>query len=152
MRISKRLAGVLGAAAAVALAIGCSKSSTGPSDPFVGSWVVTWGTLQANTALTPAPFTITIAKSGTAYTASYPNLTWAYTNGGGPIDTWSAASDSASFLIRGDSLYLIARDVNSPGCYLSVKGPISGNAAQGIVGAGGVLCVSGSWTWSATKQ
>ena len=152
MKISKRLTGAVGAAAAVALAIGCSKSSTGPSDPFTGSWSLTFAGLPANTATSPSPFVVTVGKSGTVYTASYPNLTWTYTNGSGVIDTFSGASDSASFLIRGDSLYLVARDVNSPGCYLSIKGPIAGSTAQGSVGAGGVQCVPGIWSWTAAKQ
>ena len=49
MKTWKRLAGALGAAAAVALAIGCSKSATGPSDPVVGSWRLTFAGKPAKT-------------------------------------------------------------------------------------------------------
>ncbi len=74
-----RKLGCLAASAVVALAIGCSKNSTGPSDPYVGSWTVSITNLiqfaPADTG-NVAPFTLTVAKSGQTYTASFPTMTW----------------------------------------------------------------------------
>ncbi len=141
----------MAAAALATLAVGCS-SSTSPSDPIVGSWQVTFTNVPAGTQLSPSPWTITISKTDTTYSATYPNLSWSVVMPPTPTNTWTAASDSSAFLIRHDSLYLVARDANGPACYLSVKGPITGNTAQGTVSAGGVMCTPGSWTWSAVKQ
>ncbi len=78
MSLARKL-GCLAASAVVALAIGCSKNSTGPSDPYVGSWTVSITNLiqfaPADTG-NVAPFTLTVAKSGQTYTASFPTMTW----------------------------------------------------------------------------
>ena len=152
MKISKSLACALGVAAAVALAIGCSKSSTGPSDPFVGNWSIAWSQVAAGQALSPSPWTITVAKNGSVYTATYANLTWTYTGGAGVIDTYSATADSSMFAIRNDSLLLRTQDPIALACTLTLVGTISGTTAIGTVQAAGVLCVPGAWVFTATKQ
>ncbi len=66
-------------AAGAALLISACKSSTGPSDPFVGSWTVSITNLiQFSPADTGnvAPFTLSVAKNGQTYTASFPTMTW----------------------------------------------------------------------------
>ncbi len=74
-----RKIGCVAASAAVALAIGCSKNSTGPTDPYVGSWTVSIQNLvqfSPSDSGSVAPFTLTMAKNGQTYTASFPTLTW----------------------------------------------------------------------------
>ncbi len=137
------------AAAAVVLAAACSKNSTGPSDPFVGTWKITWAGVPAHTALTPSPWSLTISKTDTVYSVSYANETWTDSIAG-PIDTWGNGT-GAIFVIRNDSLLMGAKDANT-GCLLVVEGPFSGKTASGKSGNFGTLCQSAVWTWTATKQ
>ncbi len=159
MRISKRLAGVLGAAAAVALAIGCSKSSTGPSDPLVGSWRVTvpylYQVVVGDTgSISPSPFTLTIAKTGANYTATYPTLDFAFTNTTIPIlETFdSSAAGLGQFTVTGDNLSISAPSSSSQGCALSIVGTVAGSSGAGGVTENCSGTVTATGTWSATKQ
>ncbi len=147
------------AAAAATLAIGCSKSSTGPSDPLVGSWRITvpylYQVIVSDTgSIAPSPFTLTIAKTGTTYTATYPTLSFAFSSGGIPVlEVFdSSAAGLGQFTVAGDSLGITAPSLNSGGCGLTIAGAVSGSSA-----AGGVTETCGGNTtargpWSATKQ
>ncbi len=144
---------VAAALSAVAVAAACSKSSTGPSDPYAGTWQITWAGVPATQSLSPSPWNITVAKSGTSYTATYPNLTWSYTSPAvSPIDTYSDAAASSSFGIMAGTFQLHAQDPSAPACELSLVGTFSGSTASGSVNAAGTMCVPGSWTFSATRQ
>lgn len=144
---------VLAVALAGAILAACSKSSTGPSDPVVGTWQVTWQGQLSSTALTPTPWTITVSKSGTTYTGKYADLTWSYTSPVSWIDTFSDTATASTFTIRNDSILLHAQDPIAPACALDMVGAITGSTVTlGTVAAGGTMCRPGSWTWSATKQ
>ena len=161
----------LAAAAAVAvvtLAFGCSSSSTGPSDPFAGTWNVTVQRLiytpGADTGtVTPAPFALTFVKGGTGqapYRATWPALTWNVTIGGTLYHLPLPPSDSTQQLVSysADSLLLeIAESTVGNGCDLEIAGKFTGGTAQGSMtvingncGTVNVPGVAGSWT--ATKQ
>ena len=170
MKIRVRLASVIGAAAAVAAVIGCSKSSTGPSDPFAGDWSVTIARLiytysgSSDTGtVTPAPFTLTLAKGAAGqapYVASWPALTWAvkYNGVNTTLTIPSSSQTDQTVTVSGDSL-----NVSLPGpawigqtCEVLLTGAFSGSTAQGglyVVG-GGCGTPGNPWasgTWSATR-
>ena len=149
------LAVVCGGALVAGVALGCS-SSTKPSDPLVGSWRVSFDSVPAGTTLSPAAWTITVSKSGAVYTGTWPNLTWAWSSNNAAIDTWTAASDSSTFEIKGDSLLVLGHDDGAPKCFVGLAGTISGASAQGRIVAfaddGTNSCIFGAWKWSAAKQ
>ncbi len=150
MRNRQHLAvATVAAAVLAAAAIGCSKSSTGPSDPFVGTWKLTWSGVSQSMSLQPSPWTITVSKNGAGYAATYGAVTWSYTNPPSGIDTFS---NPQGFAIRNDSLLLLVQDPSAPACTLSVAGTFIGNTATGFAIAGGQMCVPGNWPWNATKQ
>ncbi len=137
-------------AVAAAVATGCS-SSTSPSDPISGNWSVTFTSAPTGTALIPSPWILTVGKSGSLYTVSYPRLNWeSLTSGSHDIDTWSEAAAS-TFAIQNDSLYLLAADTTR-GCFLKVDGAFIANTASGTASAFGSACATGSFTWSAKRQ
>jgi len=157
----------LAAIAAVALAIGCSKDSTGPSDPFVGSWNVTLPRLVCfceqppdTGTISPVPFTLTIAKSGYSYSATFPALTLDLTAFRIRSQIPTPASDSVQLTISlsGDTLTVRAPyGIWGQGCNLAIIGAFQGGSAQGKVdildgscGSASAPWVSGPWT--ATKQ
>ncbi len=143
-----RLIGCL--AVAAAFAAGCSSSTTGPSDPFVGSWSVTFTSTPAGTAVQPSPWVITISKSGSLYSATYGKLSWASTVSQATYDQWTETNVS-TFAIQNDSLYLMAED-STKGCFFNVDGAFIANTAQGSASAYGTTCTAGTFTWSAQKQ
>ena len=167
--IPKRTARCLGAAAVVALAVAaCSKDSTGPGDTFAGSWNVTIqrrvynGDSPPDTGtVTPAPFTLTIAKSGQAYTASWPVLTWNVTvqSYGAVQEAFPGSATAAGTVTTsGDTLAIqIPQSSVGSNCVVEILGTFTGNTATGgvhIVGGscgtlGGPEAATGSWT--ATK-
>ncbi len=136
-------------AAAAALAAGCS-NSTSPSDPFSGTWNVTFTSSPTGTALLPSPWVLSIAKSGSLYTATYRHLSWASTTSLASFDTWSE-TNASTFAIQNDSLHLLAQDATK-GCFFSVQGAFIANTASGSASAFGTSCTAGSFTWSAKKQ
>ncbi len=138
-------------AVAAAFAAGCSKSSTGPSDPFVGSWSVTFTQAPTGTAVSPSPWVVTIAKNGSLYVATYGKLSWASTVSLATYDQWSETGVS-TFAIAGDSLYLLAQDAGKTNCYFSFDGAFIANTAQGSAAAYGTGCSAGAFAWSAQKQ
>jgi hypothetical protein len=167
MKGSIRLASVLGAAATVALAIGCSKSATGPSDPFVGNWSVTIPRLIYNGSpvdtgtVTPSPFTLTISGTAPNYTAAWPQLDWNATVNGtpGPFPLPGSNTVIATLVASGDSLSVrIPWALGGTGCLFAITGVYSGRNASGVIDVGGGVCgtlggseaATGSWT--ATKQ
>ena len=155
------------AAGAAALITAC-KSSTGPSDPFVGSWSVTVANLIYNGdvppdtgSVSPKPFTLTITKNGQGYDASWPALTWNVTvQGLGAVAAPIPASSTTpgSVTVSSDSLVVhIAESFVGTACELDVIGAYQGSSAQGSIviqggncGTGGPVAARGSW--SATKQ
>ncbi len=137
-------------AAAVAVAAACS-SSTSPSDPFSGNWSVTFTSAPTGTQVIPSPWTLTIAKSGAGYTATYSHLGWASTTSNAALDTWSE-TNASTFAIQNDSLYLLAQDALKTACYFSLKGAFIATTASGSASAFGTSCTAGSFTWSAKKQ
>ncbi len=141
---------VIGCLAVVAAAAtGCS-SSTSPSDPFTGSWNVTFTSAPTGTMLLPSPWVLTIAKSGALYTVTYNHLNWASTTSLVGLDSWSE-TNASTFAIQNDSLYLLAQDA-SKGCFLSFDGAFIATTASGSASAYGTSCATGSFTWSAKKQ
>ncbi len=140
---------VVAAACAAALAVGCSKSSTGPSNPLVGTWSLHIYGISATQTIAPDPIIFTLGTNGASYTASYSPFTWSYTSPAvSLIDTWSPSS----FAITGDSMLIVAHDASAPNCYLTMGGVISGTTATGVSVVSGAMCVPGGWPWTATKQ
>jgi hypothetical protein len=158
----------LAAIAVISLAVGCSKSSTGPSDPFAGSWRVTVNNLIYNGdippdtgTVSPSPFTLGIASSGRSYTATWPSLTWAVTVSGqsGTVAFPASASVTDSISVAGDSLTIfIPVTTLLSGCEVIIAGAYQGSGAQGRVYLAGGQCGSvagghlGDGSWTATKQ
>ncbi len=130
------------------LAVACSKSSTGPSDPLLGTWKLQISGVVPTQAFVPDPITITVSTSGSTYTATYSSFTWSYTSPVSVIDTWSPST----FAIKGDSMLIVAHDNSAPACYFTLGGVISGTTASGVSGVSGQMCTPGSWPWTATKQ
>lgn len=130
---------VAAAVCAGTLAVGCSKSSTGPSDPFAGSWTVTIGNFVLH-ATPPdsgpmAPFTLTIAKGGQGYTAAFPTITWSVVYGGVPLQVQfpGQSAGQGSLTFSADTLVLKtdASQVYS-GCSFYFNAAFTGaNAVQG---------------------
>ncbi len=148
-----RAIGCLAVVAVAALAAGCSSSgSTSPStDPFSGTWNVTFTSAPTGTSVQPSPWVLTITKSGALYTVTYGRLAWLSNTGqAADIDLWTE-TNSSTFAIQNDSLYLLAQDATK-GCFLSVDGAFIVNTAQGSASAYGTSCTTGSFTWSARKQ
>lgn len=144
---------IAAAVCAGALAVGCSKSSTGPTDPFVGIWQVSASVVLnggASAPVTPDPFTLTIAKNGSTYAETFPRLTWAPTAPVNFTDS-STASATASVTVSGDSLYVVAAEASGVPCNLYLFGTVQGNTAQGSAAVRG-CSESGDGTWTATKQ
>ncbi len=140
-------------AAGAALLISACKSSTGPSDPFVGSWQVAAAVTPnggASAPLTPNPFTLTISKNGTLYAASYPRLTWTPS---APYSFSDSATSSAAagLFVSGDSLYIQGAETTGVPCNLYLIGIVQGNTAQGTAAIQG-CSQSGTGTWTATRQ
>lgn len=158
----------LAALALVAMAVGCSKDSTGPSDLFAGSWSVTVQRLIFNGdvppdtgTVTPAPFTLTISKSGSTYTATWPALAWNVTinNVQGPFAIPGSASVSATVAVSGDTLAVhIPYALAGTGCEAVFGGTFQGSGAAGTMEVAGGTCgtlggpevATGAWT--ATRQ
>ncbi len=155
------------AAGAAALITAC-KSSTGPSDPFAGSWSVSVANLIYNGdtppdtgTVSPKPFTLTITKNGQSYSASWPGLVWSVTVQGigavqAPIPASSTTPGTVTF--SGDSLVVhIPESYVGTSCELDVRGAYQGSGAQGLVTIEGGNCGSGLsvaaiGSWTATKQ
>ncbi len=156
------------AAAAVVAFAACSKDSTGPADPLVGAWHVTVQNLIYNGAvppdtgtITPAPFTMTVGKSGQAYSITFPALTWNVTISGIASHIPIPPSDSVAYTATGagDTLRVVVPwTVGGNTCQLQISGSVLATTAQGrldVVGGtcgtlGGPEAATGSWT--ATKQ
>lgn len=155
----------LAAVAAIGLAIGCSKSSTGPSDPFAGAWSVTVPIMVYNSpppdtgTVTPAPFTLTLTKGAQGgYTATWPTLTWTL-KATGTFVIPSSSTANYTVAVSGDTLVI---HVPPPAwldqtCELRLTGVYSGRNAQGSVniigGDCGTVGADGAdGPWTATKQ
>ncbi len=162
-----RTARCLAAVVAVGMAIGCSKSSTGPSDPFVGNWSVTIPRLIYNGnpvdtgTVTPSPFTLTISGTAPNYTAAWPTLNWNVTiaNTQGPFPLPGSNTVIATVIASGDSLSVrIPWALGGSGCLFAITGAVQGRNGSGVIDVGGGVCgtlggaeaATGSWT--ATKQ
>ena len=150
-----RKLGCVAASAAVALAIGCSsKSATGPTDPFVGSWTVSITNLiqfaPADTG-NVAPFTLTVAKSGQTYTASFPTLTW---SAGAQFQFPASSVGQSTITFLADTL-VVQDDAAQvgPGCLFYFSAAFTG--ARNIAGYAWMAC-NGNETavgqLTATKQ
>ncbi len=162
----------VGAAAVVALAVACSKSSTAPSDPFAGNWSVAFpkfiynGDTPPDTGtITPDPFTLTLTKGGVgqaAYMATWPLLTWSVTvqiYGALQVQIPASSAAAGTITVSGDTLTVhIPESSIGSGCEVDVQGVFTGSSAHGVVAIvggncgtlGGAEAASGSWT--ATKQ
>jgi hypothetical protein len=149
-----RTLGCVAASAAVALAIGCSKSPTGPTDPFVGSWTVSITNLiqfQPADTGNVAPFTLTIAKNGQTYTASFPTMTWA---AGAQLQFPASSAGQSSIQFLADTL-VIQDDATAigPGCLFYYSAAFTG--ARSVQGYAWIAC-NGNETalgqLTATKQ
>ncbi len=148
----KRRHAVLALALAGAIAAACSKSSTGPSDPYVGTWQFTIQMVAPTMSFAPTPWNVTISQNGASYKATYADLQWKYTSPLSVIDTYSDSASSSNFGIMAGHLQLTTQDPNAPACELNFTGTFVGNAASGTVNAAGTMCTPGSWPWTATKQ
>jgi hypothetical protein len=155
----------VGIVAAGALAAGCSKSSTGPSDPFAGAWSVSVGSLIYNFSppdtgtVTPSPFTLTITKGAQGgYTATWPALTWTLKVAGTYVIP-SSSTANYTLAVSGDTLVIHVPPPTwlDQTCELRFTGVFTGRNAQGSVNMVNGNCgtvgndgADGSWT--ATKQ
>ncbi len=147
-----RFARIAAGLAVLAFAAACS-SSTGPSDPLVGNWALTFhqtGTVDTGSTLTPAPFVFSVSKVDTTYSISFHNLVWTGPNAIGMIDTYQPYSSGT--YITADTLSLVAHDTLQIACYLSVQGRITGSTVTGTALAFGQLCVPDTWSFTGTKQ
>ncbi len=148
------------AVAVIGLTMACSKSSTGPSDPMVGTWSVTvkylYQAIVADTgSVSPRPFTLTVAKSGTTYTATYPALAFDFVAGGIPVEDAfdSSVAGQGTLAISGDSIRISTPALNLAQCSLSILGAAAGGTAQGSVVVDGMGCPGNAHgVWTATKQ
>ncbi len=171
--VSKRIVRALTvvAAGAAALITAC-KSSTGPSDPFAGSWSVSVANLIYNGdtppdtgTVSPKPFTLSLVKGGAGqppYLMTWPLLTWNVTtqqSGAVQMPIPASSATSGIVTVSGDTLLLrIPDSAMGSGCEVDLQGEFTGRTAQGIVAVVGGTCgalggpeaAGGSWT--ATKQ
>ncbi len=142
----------LAASAAVALAVGCSKSSTAPTNAAVaGSWQVTWSGLPAMTSMTHMVDTLAVTQTqaGT-YTVTFTDIV--YTNTA-PVTYGYDPLAGGSFTVSGNNVTWVANDGINMGCYLTVTGTVSGGTSmQGTATQGGPTgCGTASWSWAAVK-
>jgi len=87
----------------VMLLVSCSKSSAGPTDPIVGTWHVSVGSMNTGT-FAPSTFNLAFATSGSGYTAAMPTMTYNST-------TFDSASGTIQSNIGGDTTIAIGKVV-----------------------------------------
>lgn len=134
----------------------CSSSSNGPAAGPAGTWHVTVSQLAGSGTFTydirPAPFVLTIAENGSAYTATLPALFGITTSTGDTVHRWSQNEGASVVVVTADSIRMSLDDTLHT-CLLALAGAINGASASGS----GVLAncdgpgagTPGSWT--ATK-
>ncbi len=145
-----RILQCVAASAVVALAVGCSKSSTAPNAAVAGSWQVTWSSLPASTSMTHMVDTLAVTQTpaGT-YTVTYTDIV--YTNTA-PVTYGYDPLAGGSFVVSGSNVTWVADDGINTGCYLTVAATVSGTSMQGTATQGGPTgCGTASWSFAAVR-
>ncbi len=145
-----RMLRCVAASAAVALAVGCSKSSTAPNAAVAGSWQVTWSSLPTGTSLTHMIDTLAVAQSaGGAYTVTFADVV--FTNASSVNYAYDPLA-GGSFAVSGNNVTWVAADALNMGCFLTVAGSVSGTSMQGTATQGGPTgCGTLSWNFAAVR-